>query len=90
MVILLDPERSPITRDELYERLKECGIQTKRYFYPALHNQTLFKDTDPEASTRLPFTEQVSTRSLALPMYSHMGVELVDYICDRILEFARC
>lgn len=90
MVILLDPERSPITRDELYERLKECGIQTKRYFYPPLHNQTLFRDIDPEASARLPVTERISARSLALPMYSHMSLELVDYICDRILEFACC
>jgi len=88
MVILLDPERSPITRDELYERLKEIGIQTKRYFYPALHNQTLFRDIDPEVSTRLPVTERISARSLALPMYSHMSLEQVDYICDRILELA--
>lgn len=84
MVMLLDPEQSPISRDELYLRLKENGVQTKRYFYPALHNQTLFKDIEPGCISRLPVAERVSSQSLALPMYSHMEIDMVDDICDRI------
>jgi dTDP-4-amino-4,6-dideoxygalactose transaminase len=85
MVILLDPEVSPLTRDDLYTRLKSDGIQTKRYFYPPLHCQTLYRDTDPSCAGRLPVAEMVSARSLALPMYSHMPLDIVDEICDLIL-----
>lgn len=84
MVILLDPESTPITRDSLYQRLKEYGVQTKRYFYPALHNQTLYRDIEPGCSARLPVAEMVADRSLALPMYSHMHIDTVDEICDLI------
>lgn len=84
MVILLDPLESPITRDELYLWLKEDGIQTKRYFYPALHNQTLYAEVEPGCSSRLHVAERVSARSIALPMYSHMQLDVVDDICDRI------
>ena len=69
--------------------LKEDGIQTKRYFYPALHNQTLFKDIEPGCAGRLPVAEQVADRSLALPMYSHMPLEIVDEICERILTHVK-
>jgi dTDP-4-amino-4,6-dideoxygalactose transaminase len=88
MVILLNPEVSAVTRDGLYKLLKEDGVQTKRYFYPALHNQTLFRDIEPGCAERLPVAERVSSRSLALPMYSHMPMEWVDDICDRILHHA--
>ena len=88
VVMLLDPNVSPITRDQLYQRLKDEGIQTKRYFYPALHNQTLFKDIEPGCAARLPFAQQISDRSLALPMYSHMPLDTVEEVCDRILAIA--
>lgn len=88
IVILLDPDKSPISRDDLYQRLKEDGIQTKRYFYPALHNQTLFRDIEPGCATRLPVAEHVAASSLALPMFSHMPLETADEICERILAHA--
>lgn len=86
MVILLDPEVSPLTRDMLYYWLKDNGVQTKRYFYPALHNQTLYREVAPCSASHLPVAERISERSLALPMYSHMNLDSVDEICDLIVE----
>ncbi|HOS42327.1 MAG TPA: DegT/DnrJ/EryC1/StrS family aminotransferase [Armatimonadota bacterium] len=82
IVILLDPDRAPITRDELYRKLKDEGVQTKRYFYPALHNQTLFRDVEPGCAARLPVAARIADTALALPMYSHMTLDTVDEICD--------
>ena len=88
IVILLDPDEAPLTRDELYKKLKSDGIQTKRYFYPPVHRQTLFRDIEPECGARLQVAERISDRSLALPMYSHMSLDTVDEICDCILGYA--
>jgi dTDP-4-amino-4,6-dideoxygalactose transaminase len=85
IVMLANPTISPITRDALYACLKEDGIQTKRYFYPALHNQTLFKEIEPDCASRLPVAEAIANSALALPMFSHMSLDIVDTICDRIL-----
>lgn len=85
-VILVDPELGPVTRDELYLLLKERGIQTKRYFYPPLHRQTLYKDLDPCCHERLQVADRISARSIALPLYSHMSTESVDEICNCLIE----
>ena len=85
MVVILDPLVSQITRDELYLELKLRGIQTKRYFYPALHNQTLYSSLEPGCKDRLCNAERISSNSLALPMHSHMSIDTVDEICDQVL-----
>lgn len=86
MVILLDPRVVAVKRDDLHVWLRLRGIQTKRYFYPALHNQTLYRDLEPGCCARLPVAERLSASSLALPLHSHMTLDAVDDICDRILE----
>ncbi len=88
-VILIDSVHSPVTRDELHDALAEAGIQTKRYFYPPLHHQTLYKENGLAEGVKLPVTEQISASSLALPLYSHMRVDDVDWICDRIVSIFR-
>ncbi len=85
-VILLDQAICRINRDTLYNWLKIRSVQTKRYFYPALHNQTLYKRLEPETLSRLPVSERIASQSLALPMYSHMELEEVAIICDYIDE----
>ncbi|MDH7602740.1 MAG: DegT/DnrJ/EryC1/StrS family aminotransferase [Armatimonadota bacterium] len=85
-VILIDPDKAPVTRDELHDALAESGIQTKRYFYPPLHHQTLYRDMGLAADVELPVTERISALSLAVPLYSHMSVDDVDWICDRIIS----
>lgn len=86
IVILIDPMVSEITRDELFIGLKQRSIQTKRYFYPALHNQTLYSEVEPGCKDRLCVAEKISSNSLALPMHSHMSTDTVDEICDQVLE----
>jgi len=75
-----------VTRDELLAGLEEEGIQTKRYFHPPLHQQTLYRDLGLTRNGGLSVSEAVSASSLALPLYSHMSVEAVDEIRDRILD----
>lgn len=86
IVILIDSSSSRLTRDELHTGLMDEGIQTKRYFYPAVHNQTLYRNHGLGRSGQCPVAEYISARSLALPMYSHMSMETVDVICDHIVR----
>ncbi|MHB9035626.1 MAG: DegT/DnrJ/EryC1/StrS family aminotransferase [Armatimonadota bacterium] len=89
VVIQIDPDKCPIARDELYEGLKERSVQTKRYFYPAVHNQLLYRKVDPGCRERLPVAERIAACGLALPLYSDMSLAAVDEICDRILSCIR-
>jgi len=86
-VILLDPAEAPVSRDDLYHRLHQDHIETKRYFHPALHHQPAFQGR-VRTPAALPVAERLAATSLALPMYSHMSLETVDAVCDRVLVHA--
>lgn len=70
---ILVEENYPLNRDELYERLKEYGIYTRKYFYPLTSDQACFKnkyrDVELECARRL------SGQVLALPMYEELEAE---------------
>ena len=85
MVVFVDGSGG-VTRDTLFERLKEEGIQTKRYFYPAVHNMTAYRIMKRKYPGKLLVAEKASREALALPLYGDLKKEDVDYICSRVRE----
>jgi dTDP-4-amino-4,6-dideoxygalactose transaminase len=77
------------SRDEAYQRLNRRGIQTKKYFYPALHRQTVYRNLRETYQGRLPLTEAASAKGLALPLFSHMTPETFQQVVDEVLEVLR-
>jgi dTDP-4-amino-4,6-dideoxygalactose transaminase len=71
-------------RDAVYAGLAARGIQTKRYFYPPVHEQTLLRRVPHRVSERMEHTVTASRESLALPLYSHMTLEQVDRVCREV------
>jgi dTDP-4-amino-4,6-dideoxygalactose transaminase len=82
--IFVDKDQFGLDRDELLEALATRGVQTKRYFFPPIHQLTVARNQF--ADVQLPQTEFKSSRVLALPMYSHMPFEEVDYVCRGVAE----
>ena len=74
------------SRDEAYRRLNRRGIQTKKYFYPALHLQAVYRSLRETYQGRLPVTEAASAKGLALPLFSHMAQETFQQVVDEVLE----
>jgi dTDP-4-amino-4,6-dideoxygalactose transaminase len=70
----------------VYAALKEAGVQTKRYFYPPVHAQTIFQRFPMRVSARLTETVRISNEGLALPLYSHITDEQLDFVCRRVEE----
>jgi dTDP-4-amino-4,6-dideoxygalactose transaminase len=82
--VLLLTERARRSRDEVRAALAAAGIQTKRYFHPPLHEQSLFQRVPCRRSDRLGHAEQASRQALALPLYGHMTAEQVDHVCREV------
>ncbi|HAY23227.1 MAG TPA: DegT/DnrJ/EryC1/StrS family aminotransferase, partial [Desulfobacterales bacterium] len=74
------------SRDDAYRRLNQRGIQTKKYFYPALHLQTVYRRWRETYQGRLPLTEAASAQGLALPLFSHMTPETFQEVVDGVIE----
>jgi dTDP-4-amino-4,6-dideoxygalactose transaminase len=81
VVLEIDARRSGIGRDRLIEILHAEKVYARRYFYPGCHRMEPYLTLTPDASGRLPRTERVATRVLALPTGTAVGPEEVKAIC---------
>lgn len=71
-------------RNNLQNRLKEKGINTRKYFAPALHLLPFFKSTQ-----RCPVAEKISNSILCLPFYVGMTQETFEHIATSIMDFEK-
>ena len=86
MVIFIDEKRFGMSRDKLYEALKAENIETKKYFYPAVHLQEAYRAFREAYEGKLPVTEKASRTGLALPLYGHMEPVTVEKVCWAIMR----
>ena len=74
------------TRDELFEKLKACGIVARKYFYPLTNSFTCYKDYPQAGTEKTPVAAYLADRVLTLPLYADLALDDVDRICDIILN----
>lgn len=83
--ILVDINDYGISRDELYQKLKDKGIFTRRYFYPLISNFNSYTSLDSASTDNLQIANTVSERVLCLPIYPNINYKII----DRILEIIK-
>lgn len=79
---ILVQEDYPLSRDELYERLKVQGIYTRKYFYPLTSAQACFKNKYKDV--KLECAQKLADSVLALPLYEELGIEKIEEIVGYI------
>ncbi|MEJ5330090.1 MAG: DegT/DnrJ/EryC1/StrS family aminotransferase [Desulfobaccales bacterium] len=84
--LFIDGTRARRSREEVYEALQQRGIQAKKYFYPALHLQEVYRELGAAWRGKLPVTEAAAAQGLALPLYSHLGDPEVEHIITVMRE----
>lgn len=89
-VVRIDAAVAGASRDAIWTALRERGIETKRYFYPALHGQTVLGGDRTIRRGSLEASERASADSLALPLHNDISDAAVDTVVEAILrELAR-
>ncbi len=81
--ILISSEYS-LSRDELYEGMKENGVHPRRYFYPLISEFPMYRGFPSSLPDNLPVATQAASQVLCLPIYPDLPLEKVDEICDFI------
>jgi dTDP-4-amino-4,6-dideoxygalactose transaminase len=80
VIVEIDEAEAGITRDQVQEILWAERILVRRYFYPGCHRMEPYRAAAVAAGARLPETERVCERVMALPTGTSMtadGVRLV-------------
>ena len=84
VVVEVDAEEAGVSRDALYRTLWEENILARRYFHPGAHRMEPYLSTMPNVGDRLPATEFLSNRTLALPsggeMDSHRALQVSEVL----------
>lgn len=70
-------------RNQIQKMLEEKNVFSRKYFYPLTNKAACYKDLYGDART--PVAEHIAETVLTLPLYSDMNIDVVDYICDKIL-----
>ena len=71
-----------MTRDEVFEKLKDNDIIARKYFYPLTNSFECYKDRYDVDET--PVAKYIAERVLTLPLYADLALEDVDRICEII------
>jgi len=77
-----------VDRPALMDRLMVDGVPTRPYFVP-IHLQPLYRERFGYRPGAFPVTEKVAAMTLALPFFTTMTEEQVDYVCDRLVASVR-
>lgn len=67
--ILIDKDVYGMTRDELYNKLKENNIFARRYFYPLISDFEPYRELSSATADNLPIATKIAQQVLCLPIY---------------------
>lgn len=70
--ILIDKEYYGITRDELYNKLKNNNIYGRRYFYPLISQFPTYRGLPSAKPSNLPVAEEIAGKVICLPIYPEL------------------
>lgn len=82
--IMVGPDYT-ISRDALYQRLRESGIHARRYFYPLISEMPMYRGFPSAAAANLPAAQRISAEILCLPIYP----DLAEIDQQRVIEIVR-
>ncbi|WP_243032856.1 dTDP-4-amino-4,6-dideoxy-D-glucose aminotransferase VioA [Vibrio cincinnatiensis] len=62
----------PLSRDELYEKLKANHILSRRYFYPLISNMPMYRGVPSADVVHLPKANALAEKVLCLPIFTEL------------------
>ena len=84
--IFIDKEKYGMSRDDLYNKLKENNILARRYFYPLISNFPTYRGLESATPDNLPLATKLAEQVLCLPMYAGLEEKDVLLISDLVCK----
>jgi len=82
MPIEVDEKEFGVSRDDLYEKLKQWNVHTRRYFYPLICDYQCYISISVNGP--LTVARRAADRILTLPIYDSLELSDVEAICEII------
>lgn len=82
--IVIDEKLYGISRDALYDKLKENNVLARRYFYPLISSFEPYRELPSAASENLLTATKAAVQVLCLPIYVELAELDINRICSII------
>lgn len=83
--ILVEPDY-PLSRDTLYQKLRDHNIYTRRYFFPLISDFPMYRDLPSAQRSNLPVAVSAASKVLCLPIYPALQLSEQERVIDIILS----
>jgi len=87
-VIKINKESFGLSRNEVYEKLKDYNVFARKYFYPLCSDYESYKALPAFQKSNLPVANKIKNEVLCLPFYGDLGTDSILKIC-RIIRFLK-
>ena len=84
--IFVDAEEYGMTRDELFFKLRENGVLSRRYFYPLISTFSTYRGLPSATTENLPNATRIANEVICLPMHHQLTEEDVDRVLELIVR----
>ena len=84
--IFIDEAAYGLSRDALYEKLKEYNIYGRRYFYPLISTFSAYKGLESANPANLPVAHKLANQVLCLPMFADLDEEGINRVIDVVVN----
>lgn len=89
LVIRINPDRFGISRDEIWRRLQDYNVFTKKYFHPLCSAYPCYKQLHSANPANLPVAYKIAEETLMLPFYGELPIDDAERIANIIKSFRR-
>lgn len=84
--VFVDEKEYGMSRDQLYEKLKQNYIFGRRYFYPLISEFSMYKSLDSARPSNLKVANKLADEVICLPIYPELAQDIVIRIASYIKE----
>lgn len=84
--IFVNEKEYGMSRDALYEKLKENNIYGRRYFYPLISTFPAYKGFESANPDNLPIATKLASQVICLPMYAGLSESLIERIVHILVK----
>lgn len=83
--VLIRPDYR-LSRDELYNKLRENDIFARRYFYPLISDFPMYRGLPSAGIANLPVASRVANEVLCLPIYPALEKDIIDKVIALVTD----
>ena len=84
--IFIDAEMYGMTRDELYMKMKDQGVWSRRYFYPLISEFSTYRGLESSRPENLPNAHRMADTVICLPMHHSLSENDLNRIINSIIK----